>query len=64
MLFSALMGSLVVLWRLRKRIASDPAERLAIAKKRTRAIAVAAGVMSIYLVEVIALALGATAFIN
>ncbi len=64
MLFSALMGSLLVLWRLRSRIASDPAEHFAIAKKRKRALAVAAGVMSIYLVEGIALALGATAFIN
>ncbi len=61
MLFSALTGSLIVLWRLRLRRPKDAMERHALARKRRRALAVAGGVLTIYLVEVVVFALGASA---
>ncbi len=61
MLFSALTGSLVFLWRLRSRSPKDETERRMLQSKRRRALAVAGGVLAIYLIEVLALAFGASA---
>ncbi len=61
MLFAALSGSAVALWRLRLHAPRDEAERAVLRAKRQRAIGVLLGVITIYLIEGVAFALGAAA---